>query len=184
MLFNSEYIKKLLQCNRHGLLMKLMKDNTNIWSKNDYMYTYDQCMSNNPRHAIICIFMYYELPDKVDYYECMEEYITIEPSTPINLNLYRFNESLVHSKHAIDITKYRFHKHTDTFKYEVYDPKLLKFYVKHEVINRSIDSFMINTKRVCDVCRVPLYYRIIDMILTEFINCICCIICNNRFYDL
>jgi hypothetical protein len=40
---NFEHIKRLLECNRHGEVIRLMRDNIHTWSMNDYDYLYDLC---------------------------------------------------------------------------------------------------------------------------------------------
>lgn len=63
---NHEYIKDLICANRHGLLIKLIKENKYKWSTNDYNQLLDSCLTNHH----VSIYMLNEIIETLDETEC------------------------------------------------------------------------------------------------------------------
>jgi hypothetical protein len=70
---NFEYIKKLLECGRHGKVIQLIKNNVHIWSMDDYQKVYDICCFNvdlfkkdNRYFSELCsIYLHNHTPDSL-----------------------------------------------------------------------------------------------------------------------
>jgi hypothetical protein len=149
---NIAYIKKLVECNRYGEIIRLIKDNTHMWSINDFYNVYNLCcgtnstienmnnyiLENNVRstHAEPCII--YMLEQNIIITDTWIELIGRRSALcSIDFGDTGYCNFLPHYCDSVRLFKHKLCKSApqDDFSLRKYGPNLLRYFIENRKLN-------------------------------------------------